>query len=263
MKIYYAGRVEKGNRESNDDRALMGREILNQSSACGETEFPFLMAACDGCGGYDKGDYAAQTTLEYLSRFDIGDLLDEEKLHEALEKCNEEILSLKERQPDCAKMCTTIAGCLFDEDRTIIFHSGDTRVYRFDGKYMNQLTKDHSVAQKLVEEGVLSEEEMGNHPSQGVITRCIGEKCLPSEISVSAVPIQPGEIYMICSDGFWEVFTREEVKQLLSSDLGLSEKVDYLIQEALSHGSEDNISVCLCMGEGKPRQNVSRQYILD
>ena len=118
----------------------------------------------------------------------------------------------KRELPELSEMCTTVAGCVFLEDRTFVFHAGDSRVYRYDGTSLARMTVDHSAVQSMVDAGRMSAEDGRKSPQRNIITRCIGMDCPPPEIYVSQSPVLPGEVFLLCSDGLWECMPDEELK---------------------------------------------------
>lgn len=263
MKINYSVRVDIGCKETNDDRALISNNIVNMDIDSGIIEIPGLAVVCDGCGGYAGGDIAAQTVLETIKDECIDKLLDENYLASVLRKCKENVFSKKEKMPQFPDMCTTIVGCIFGEDKTVIFYSGDSRVYRFDGTYIAQMTIDHSAVQGMVEIGEITDDEAMINPRRNVITRCIGMDCLPPDIYVSNCPISPGEMYILCSDGLWESVKNEQIVEILLRDASLEDKAKDMVEAALVNGSDDNITVCICARDGEKITKETKPFILD
>lgn len=246
MELHIAARVEKGGRATNDDRVFALGEILNTASVSGVAAMPVMAAVCDGCGGYAGGGLAAQSVLEVLAKAPIETLLDQDALAAQLRNAGKTVTHLQQELPQYAQMCTTVAGCIFGPDRILIFHAGDSRVYRFDGTYLAQMTRDHSELQMLVDLGRISPEDARNAPDRNVIQRCIGIPCPPPEIYLSHAPVNKGETYLLCSDGLWDVVSEEDMISALRCGKELEEITDDLVKLALSKGSTDNISVCLC-----------------
>lgn len=263
MTIDYAVKVDIGVKETNDDRVLVSGRIVNESFISGECVLPDIAVVCDGCGGYAGGDIAAQTVLELLQKEKSETLLDANYLADVLDKCQEAVFRKKKEMPQFSGMCTTIAGCIFGEEGMVIFHAGDSRVYRYDGINLAQMTVDHSVVQQMVDMGEITEKEALSAPYRNVINRCIGVKCPPPDIYISASPIAPGEKYLLCSDGLWEYVQDEEIIEILSDDLALEDMANKLVALALSNGSEDNISVCICGRQGRVTAAQSTPFILD
>lgn len=263
MVLNYAAKVDIGRKETNDDRALVSQRIVNMDTQSGVMEIPGLVAVCDGCGGYAGGDLAATAVLETLNQENAKDLLDENYLSAVLQKCSNQVFLKKKEMPQFSGMCTTVAGCVFGTDKTVIFHAGDSRVYRFDGNYLAQMTIDHSVVQNMVETGRMTEDEAVADPGRNVITRCIGMECPPPDIYVSNCPVAPGELYLLCSDGFWECVKKKRITEILSKDVPPEEKVRELVENALENGSDDNITVCICAGDGRPVVKENEPFLLD
>ena len=95
-----------------------------------------------------------------------------------------------------------------------------------------------------------------------MIRRCIGIDCEEPEIYVSG-PIEPGEIWLICSDGLWEALEDRQIRQLLASDYDLREKADLLVREALRCGSDDNTTACLIACPGGSDISRKTAFVLD
>ena len=265
MEIEFACRVEQGIREYNDDRALILGRILDRESYHGTGGVPSAVAVCDGCGGYAGGGTAAETVLSVLSKAPPDILAAPERLEEALEAARWAMCEKKRELPQFSEMCTTVAGCVFREDSTIIFHAGDSRVYRYDGVSLAQMTVDHSIVQSMVDAGRLTVEESQASPQRNIINRCIGVDCPPPEIYISNSPIMPGEVFLLCSDGFWECFRSGEIKRLLSQGGDPAQQVERLVDCALQAGSDDNITVCLCVCRGNAVANAEEKmpFVLD
>lgn len=263
MKIDFAARVDIGTKETNDDRILIDGKVLDMSCHSGVIDIPAIAVVCDGCGGYLGGNIAAQTVLELLSFENPESLSDATYLAQVLDNCQQAVMEKKKEMPHFSEMCTTVAGCVFCNDSILIFHSGDSRVYRHDRWGIARMTRDHSVVQDMVDMGEITPEDALKHPKRNVISRCIGIEGRPPAIYVSYVPINPEEKYLLCSDGLWESVYESEIKELLDSDWPLQQIVDELIKRALRQGSDDNISVCICSGQGISNVQEKTPFILD
>ena len=263
MKLQLACRTVQGLRASSDDRALILGQILDRASCPGETDTPLIAAVCDGCGGYAGGGIAAEAVLSVLSGTPPEGLADADGLAKALEAARRAVDEEKRRAPQFSEMCTTVAGCVFLEDCTLIFHAGDSRVYRYDGASLARMTVDHSAVQSMVDAGRISPEEGRRSPQRNIITRCIGVDCLPPEIYLSGEPIMPGETFLLCSDGFWDCVPDGGIKALLSQGGSPIEQAERLVEYALRAGSDDNITVCLCTRCGGIVPAAEVPFVLD
>ena len=263
MNIEFACKVDIGARESNDDRGLVLDQVLDAGVYRTESTPPAVAAICDGCGGYAGGGLAARTVLETLAAVPPEALADPQRLAGTLEEARRAVYARKQEFPEFAEMCTTVAGCVFCEDSTLIFHAGDSRVYRYDGVSLARMTVDHSAVQSLVDAGHMTEEESLHSPQRNIICRCIGIECEPPNIYLSHSPIQPGEVFLLCSDGFWESVPEQQIQEILSQDRALTETAERLTAQALENGSDDNISVCLCACHGSARVVEEMPFVLD
>lgn len=263
MMIDYAARVEIGRKETNDDRVLIGGQILDTTSGNGDLTLPAIAVVCDGCGGYDGGGIAAQTVLEFLSYESPESLGDTTYLTQVLDNCTQAVFEKKVELPSYSNMCTTVAGCVFLNNSIVLFHSGDSRVYRYDGWLLARMTVDHSAVQQMIDIGQITEEEALINPNRNIITRCIGISCPPPEIYISNTAIAPGEKFLLCTDGLWESVTAEQIKEILSRNIPLDEMVNILVETALNQGSDDNISVCICAARGNTTVTESKPFVLE
>ena len=148
MNIEFACKVDIGARESNDDRGLVLDQVLDAGVYRTESTPPAVAAICDP-----------------------------QRLAGTLEEARRAVYARKQEFPEFAEMCTTVAGCVFCEDSTLIFHAGDSRVYRYDGVSLARMTVDHSAVQSLVDAGHMTEEESLHSPQRNIICRCIGIEC--------------------------------------------------------------------------------------
>lgn len=264
MKIDFVARVDIGKKETNDDFVLVSGQILGRDSYSGtDVELPAVAAVCDGCGGYAGGGIAAKTVLQTLASEMPEDLADVDYLVQVLDSCQEKVMKKKTEMPQYSKMCTTIAGCVFSDTDIIFFHSGDSRVYRCDRWGIARMTRDHSVVQNMVDLGQITQEEAKVSPRRNVINRCIGMDGTAPEIYISHVPINAEEKYLICSDGLWESVTDAEIKEILDGNMTLQQMADMLIAKALNQGADDNVSVCICAGQGTAVIEEDKPFILD
>lgn len=245
MEFGYAGYSSRGQRPNNDDRLLLNRMVVDSSDS-GTCTMPTIFAVCDGCGGYSGGDVAAEMVLTHLSKADYTRMSDESVIQEEFDYIEKEIAEAKDKQPGLRNMCTTIAGCVFEQNNTLIFHSGDSRVYRYDGRSLMRFTKDHSAVQQLIDMGIITEEESYVHPSRNIIFRCLGAGTASPEIYCTKHPVCPTDVFMICSDGAWSFLSSAEIISILSSRDSYKEMAKKLVQTALDNGSDDNVSIIVC-----------------
>ncbi len=214
---------------------------------------PPLFAVADGVGGAQAGEIASRLAagaLEERSPTAFG----EETLTELLQRANERIYLRALDDPGVAGMGTVVTALLVDEaaGTIAIGHVGDSRAYRLRNGSLEQLTPDHSLVGELVRAGTLSVEEAENHPHRSVITRAVGTE--PNvEVETLTVTTEPGDLYLICSDGLTDIVRDEQIARLILSEDELDPAAEALVAAANRAGGIDNITVVLFeILEGEP-----------
>jgi protein phosphatase len=245
-----AAKVDIGVSEAhNDDRLLIGRNVITDGTVSAKISDTFLLAAvCDGVGGMAKGYLAAEMTLKFLS-FVHRKGTSADTIRNAIEEANRRVRAYQVENNLINGARTTISGIYADEDLFLTFNAGDSRVYRLRYKYVSQLTKDNSYVQDLIDLGELSVEEAKVHPKRNLINKCIGheEKLNPKVTDLSG-EFDYGDIIMICSDGISDVLTNKEIQTILYNhcdDSDLSDCCNEICEKAIANGSQDNMSVLL------------------
>ena len=215
---------------------------------------PPLFAVADGMGGAQAGELAsrlAAAALEERGRERLG----EETVAELIREANERIYRHALADPAAAGMGTTVTALLVDEaaGTLAVGHVGDSRAYRVRDGVLEQLTADHSLVAELVRSGRLTPEEAEQHPHRSVITRALGTE--PDvEVDTFSVTTEPGDLYLVCSDGLSSMLRDEEILSVVAvagaDPDGIAEG---LVQAANRAGGEDNVTVVVFeMLEGEP-----------
>jgi protein phosphatase len=206
---------------------------------------PPLFAIADGMGGARAGEIAAGLAAAALEEAGA-DTHGAEGITALLVEANRRIWEHSLQDPATAGMGTTVTAALFDPVAGTlgIAHVGDSRAYRFRAGALEQLTTDHSLVAELVESGVLSPEEAERHPQRSAITRALGTEATV-EVDAFTVAAEPGDVFLICSDGLSNMVSDEEIASVLASGAGLAETGEALVSAANAHGGEDNITVVL------------------
>lgn len=209
-----------------------------------------LVAVADGIGGHENGDIASRLCLRTIllewcrrkmwnekSIKKIADFLEEAitAANKAIYKLN---LSFNVQQP----MGTTLVLAVITADKIAVAHAGDSRLYRYDGKTMKSLTRDHSFVEELIFKKIISREEAKDHPFSHVISRCVGTADeLEPEINV--FKRTSGEKYFLCSDGLISHLDDEKLCEIVTLSKDICETVRNLLYAALKKGGDDNITV--------------------
>lgn len=226
--------------------AAGARHAVNQDSyLMSAVEDCILAVVCDGVGGERAGDVASRVAVDrieqvvregYRPEMDGGAV--KNLLQNALSSGNDLILEMAEGNLELSRMGTTAVAALVRGRSLAVAHAGDTRAYLLSAA-AQQLTKDHTVAQFLYDQGELSRKEYETYPEKNIITRALGvERTLISDSAERE--IAPGERVLICSDGFYKTLTDDEIA-------GVHDKEDLerLAQLSVQRGCTDDITAIL------------------
>jgi PPM family protein phosphatase len=159
-------------------------------------------------------------------------------------KAHDNVLTAIRKDGSLHGMGTTVVGLLLSGPTAAVAHVGDSRAYRLRNGRLDQLTQDHTWVHEQVVAGLLSREQARSHPLKNVVTRALGGE---SEVVVDVreVQVQPGDIYLLCSDGLTGMLSDSEIRERLGSGRGLHEICRSLVNEANARGGLDNVTVVL------------------
>jgi PPM family protein phosphatase len=206
------------------------------------TSAPVFVVA-DGMGGAQAGEVASKAAAESFAQ-ELPQAPPLRVLEETIEGANRTIHDLARKDPGLAGMGTTITAAIVDgeAEEVAIGHVGDSRAYRLrDGKF-ERLTRDHSLVEEMRRKGQLTDAQAEEHPQRSIITRALGPE--PEvQVDLQTVPAQPGDVFLICSDGLTTMLDDERIAGLLTRASSLQSAVRALVDEANRAGGRDNITV--------------------
>jgi serine/threonine protein phosphatase PrpC len=222
--VTHPGRV----RERNEDSCLVRTDLG-------------LWAVADGMGGHEAGDLASQMVVQSLDA--IGQPMSAADLLEQCEKqvfsANQKILALS-RARGGATIGTTAAILLMRDEHYACVWAGDSRVYLIAHGLIRQISHDHTEIEELVAGGAVSREEVKNWPNN-VITRAVGVAADP-ELEVVTGPVEPGDVFVVCSDGLTKHLNDDEILQYVSTRNSQA-ACDAMLAETLLRGGLDNVTI--------------------
>jgi PPM family protein phosphatase len=218
-----------------------------------------LVVLADGMGGYNAGEVASGIATTVIIT-DLQQLLDErvayatdadgrsvaqKLLRDQIAKANTSIYQAAQSQPQYAGMGTTLVVALFHDNKLTVAHIGDSRLYRLRGNEFGQVTKDHSLLQEQIDSGMITPEQAKLSQNKNLVTRALGIDSTV-EPEIRDYDTQPGDIYLLCSDGLCDMVSDEDIGMALQT-LGANLKLcaQQLIQMANDNGGRDNVSVIL------------------
>ncbi|MCB9422701.1 MAG: Stp1/IreP family PP2C-type Ser/Thr phosphatase [Ardenticatenaceae bacterium] len=211
-----------------------------------EAQNGWLYIVADGVGGADAGEVASQYASERVIEHYLNDNLDlgyGERLWRAMQAANTDLRQMVAERGDDSRMATTMVALIFQGLQVFIGNVGDSRGYHWRNGRIRQITKDQSLVAKLVEEGAITEEEAFNHPRKNVILYSLGSEKEP-KIDIFEETAEPGDIFLLCSDGLTRHVHDEEIQEVLTHQEPLRAS-RILIDLANERGGEDNISVAV------------------
>ncbi len=182
-----------------------------------------ILVAADGMGGHPRGELAAQLAVEsVLDEFaawtredgrEVGEMLRAAfgSAHDAIHRCAE-----RERLWDLPR--TTCTACVIVDGNALWRHVGDSRLYLVRDGGILFVTRDHSGASLLVEQGLIAPEDARRHPDRNFVYNCLGGDIDPEIETSEPVPLQPGDRLILCSDGFWSPVADEEIVAALAAE---------------------------------------------
>jgi PPM family protein phosphatase len=219
-----------------------------------------LAVLADGMGGYNAGEVASgmATTVIVTEMRQIlastephqidprtNQTIAARLLREQVLKANSSIYQAAQSQPQYAGMGTTLVVALFYDNRVLVAHLGDSRLYLLRENALRQVTRDHSLLQEQIDSGLLTLEQAKNAQHKNLVTKALGID--PSvEPEIHEYPTRPGDIYLLCSDGLCDMVEDEDIGMTLQA-LGANLKLaaQQLVQMANDNGGRDNVSVIL------------------
>ncbi|MCL2773879.1 MAG: Stp1/IreP family PP2C-type Ser/Thr phosphatase [Oscillospiraceae bacterium] len=262
--------------------AIAGKTDIGKKRSINEDNFHaekindiYLAVVCDGVGGAKAGNVAssiavksfADTFKESLasaisSKFDEKEKKDKKAkkdkgnknennvnykdiLIASVAKANGDIFAVSKENKETRGMGTTMVSCVFDGDEYYAVNVGDSRLYIVDDKNrkLNQITKDHSLVQELVDSGVLTKEQAEKSPNKNIITRVLGV-----EGSVDADFYRnkyASGIFLLCSDGLYNYIDENDIIKIISESDNLEFCLSQLIDKANENGGGDNITAII------------------
>ncbi|HUF18742.1 MAG TPA: Stp1/IreP family PP2C-type Ser/Thr phosphatase [Thermoanaerobaculia bacterium] len=211
-----------------------------------------LMVVADGMGGHRGGATASRMAAtiiktEYLNN----EFIDPPTaLKHALESANTQIYAAAQTNPELRGMGTTCSALVIRRGVAHFAHVGDSRIYLIRGEEIHQLTQDHSLVASMVREGLLTKDEAEVHPRRNVLQRSMGV-IEQVEIDVSsAMAVEPGDTFILCSDGLHGLVKEAEMREV--ARLPIDSATNEFIQRAIGRGAPDNVTVIVAKVEDGP-----------
>lgn len=224
-----------------------GRKRPSNQDAVGYSVEQGIYILCDGMGGAAAGEVASATAVQETMRHFIEreqGMPALEAAKAAIHAANEAIFSRSQRERKLRGMGTTLVAIFADERRAWVFNIGDSRCYLLRARRLQQVSRDHSLIDEQVREGRMSPAEAVHSPYRNVITRALGTQ-KDVEADVFEVETEPGDLFLLCSDGLTREIDDFLIESILRLELPLRELCNRLIAAANRAGGQDNITCLL------------------
>jgi serine/threonine protein phosphatase PrpC len=219
-----------------------------------------VVVLADGMGGYNAGEVASgmattvivtemQQVMTKVQPYEIdektGQQVAARMVRDQVLKANTSIYQAAQSQPQYAGMGTTLVVCLFYDNRVLVAHLGDSRLYLLrDGRF-SQVTRDHSLLQEQIDSGLITPEQAKHAQHKNLVTKALGID--PSvEPEIHEYPTKPDDIYLLCSDGLCDMVEDDDIGMAVQAfGKNLTMAAAHLVQMANDNGGRDNVSVIL------------------
>lgn len=214
-----------------------------------------IVVLADGMGGHRAGEVASRVAVEAAmadlvpaQRADRADEMEAQlRVGHAVEVANQSLMDMCDVHPELQGMGTTLVVALFRDGKLYHAHVGDSRLYRVRYGRMRRLTRDHSLIQQMIDEGVFHNRTAARAAGirDNVLTRSLGMQ-RQAEVDVGSSVLEVGDTYLTCSDGLHGLVPDAVIARILRDPRGdLDEQAQVLLDTALEAGGNDNISVIL------------------
>lgn len=215
-------------RSNNQDSLLLGTDAYG---------------VADGMGGHKGGETASRVAAQVLKNALEGKAPEEHALKVGVEAANRRVFDMAKHDSGLTGMGTTLTLLWESAENILIAHVGDSRAYLLRDGELTRRTEDHSVVAELVRNGAITPEMALNHPYKNVITRALGidPVVVPDIFKVEK---REGDIWLVCSDGLYNMVPDDQIAEALLA-LSPQDAAEKLLELALSHGGQDNISFVL------------------
>ncbi|MBE7939439.1 MULTISPECIES: Stp1/IreP family PP2C-type Ser/Thr phosphatase [Ramlibacter] len=247
----------------------LARENNEDSVAVDESARLAILA--DGMGGYNAGEIASGMATTFI-KAELGRWLSQagrnanaREIRRAMEICvdnaNRSIFNSANSNPHYSGMGTTLVVGVFGEGRLMLGHIGDSRCYRLRGGVLAQITRDHSLLQEQLDAGLITPEQAAVSTNKNLVTRALGVEDAVL-LEVNEFKVEPGDIYVMCSDGLSDMVDDAVIARILASGDGLEQKAVALVDAANANGGRDNISVLMARADEDAKKRGLMQRLL-
>jgi serine/threonine protein phosphatase PrpC len=267
VEVDAAGLSDQGKvRHNNEDHFLIsrfGRFLEAVETNLPRAEIPtrseeigYAMLVADGIGGSQAGEVASKlaiTTLvnlvlqfpDWILRLDEDFFIDEvlRRASQRYDQINLAMTEHAEDDPSLRGFGTTLTGAWGLGKDLFVAHIGDSRAYMFRSGRLRQLTRDHTLAQELANQGAIAQEDVATHHWRHVLTRSLGPRSRLARPDVQRLKLEDGDTLLLCTDGLTTMVGEQAIADILARDEAARLTCQFLVDRALAEGGRDNVTV--------------------
>jgi protein phosphatase len=282
VRVSFGARTDQGKvRKNNEDHFLVAR-LAKSMQVCKSSlpddgtcrfsdEEGYLMVVADGMGGALAGERASALAVGSLEAFVLNTfkwflhlggreqsvLLDE--LRQGLERADHNVFARAQSDPQLVGMGTTLTMAYSVGADLFIAHAGDSRAYIFRGGTLEQITRDHTLVQLLIQSGKLTPHGARHHARRNVVTNVIGGPSEGVEAEIHRVRLADGDVLLLCSDGLSEPVDDAAIAEVLNRTPDPQAACDRLVALANDHGGHDNITAVVARYDFRWQEDRARK----
>ncbi len=237
--VIVSGVSRKGNgHEKNDDRFLI--KALDDGN--------HLLAVSDGMGGHPAGDVAAEDIINCLSAINHTSSDKVPILESCIYRAEVLIKNRVKKVPMLEGMGATATTVIINGERAWWVHIGDSRMYLLRNGILQQITRDHSFLQDLIDSGEISADDAAKHRMAHVLDQCVG--CMDAGVDNGEFAIYPGDTILLCTDGLYRTISDSKIARIVLSEKNCSQCVERLLQASLKAGIPDDTTIIIAVVSG-------------
>jgi len=228
---------------------------LNEDAFAERTDIG-VWAVADGMGGHEAGEVASEMVTNYIRSLSLNTSFEEmlNTVQQSIEAANSDLVAQSAAYDTQRIPGSTVVALLLKGNQGAVVWCGDSRIYRRRDKQIQQLTRDHSHVQDLVDQNIIRAEDAESHPMANVITRAVGIQ-EPLELDSRLITVRPTDQFLLCSDGLSRLVSDQEIETMMANK-NSEEVTQSLLHTALVRGAPDNVTL-ICVKDCPDEEPVS------
>lgn len=257
IEIRWSGMTHPGRLRATNEDAFLGltfdgqvSQYLGKTGKASVGQADFVFAVSDGMGGAKFGEFASRTAVDRIAQFlpgtfrrSAGGLESgfQDVLTEAFTRIHDDLIEMSGTYEECAGMGATLSLCWFRPEWMFFAHVGDTRIYYLPKQgELTQVSHDHTQVGWMLRNGRINEREARNHPRRSSLQQALGADQQVVEPHIGAVGYQPGDRFLICSDGLIDGLWNRRIDEFLRTPEPAEKLAQPMVEEAVENSGRDN-----------------------